>query len=214
VIRNISKTGVDVRVIKLIVEFLLGRSQRVRVDGQLSGEVKVNSRVQKGSMLGSLLFLAYVNDIWKNGESIIRLFAYDCIVNKRINYSCDVEILQTDLNKVIEWALVNKMNINPDKSKSLSYTKAGVKERLKYRFGDQLIPEVNSFKYLGIIIRSDINWSDHVNYILRKTWKALHFVMRSLQKGNNNKKHLAYTALVRPILQYGAVCWDPTGKGS
>ena len=26
-------------------------------------------------------------------------------------------------------------------------------------------------------------------------------------------KHLAYTALVRPILEYGAVCWDPYREG-
>ena len=30
-----------------------------------------------------------------------------------------------------------------------------------------------------------------------------------MQQGNNNTKCLAYTALVRPILEYGAVCWDP-----
>ena len=29
------------------------------------------------------------------------------------------------------------------------------------------------------------------------------------QKGNNNTKHLAYTALVRPILDYGGCVWDP-----
>jgi hypothetical protein len=28
------------------------------------------------------------------------------------------------------------------------------------------------------------------------------------QMGNNNKTRLAYTAIVRPILEYGAVCWD------
>jgi hypothetical protein len=33
--------------------------------------------------------------------------------------------------------------------------------------------------------------------------------MRILKKGNNITKHLAYTALVRPILECGAVCWDP-----
>jgi hypothetical protein len=161
-----------VRVIKWIKEFLLGRSQRVRVDGQLSKEVPVNLGVPQGSVFGPLLFLAYVNDIWKN-----------------IDDSCDVEILQTDLNKLREWALVNKMNINPGKSKSVSFTRARVKERLKYHFGDQLIPEANSLKYLGIIIRSSLNWSDHVNDTLRKAWKALHFVMLSLQKGNNSTKH-------------------------
>jgi len=30
-----------------------------------------------------------------------------------------------------------------------------------------------------------------------------------LEEGNNNTKHLAYTAQVRPILEYGAVRWDP-----
>jgi hypothetical protein len=29
------------------------------------------------------------------------------------------------------------------------------------------------------------------------------------QMGNNNGKRLAYTALVRPILEFGAMCWDP-----
>jgi hypothetical protein len=88
-----------------------------------------------------------------------------------------------------------------------------VKERIRYYFGDQLILEANSFKYLGIIIRSDLNWADHVNYTLRKAWKALHFIMWILKNGNNNTKRLAYTALVRPILEYGAVCWDPYREG-
>jgi len=87
-----------------------------------------------------------------------------------------------------------------------------MKKRIRYYFGGQLIPEASSFKYLGIIIRSDLNWADHVNYTLRKAWKALHFIMRIFKKGNNNNntKPLAYTALVRPILEYGVVCWDTT----
>ena len=84
-----------------------------------------------------------------------------------------------------------------------------MKERIRYYFGDQLIPGASSFKYLGIIISSNLNCADHVNYTLRKAWKGLHFIMCKLKKGNNNTKRLAYMALVRPILEYGAVCWDP-----
>ena len=29
------------------------------------------------------------------------------------------------------------------------------------------------------------------------------------KKGNRNAKSLAYTSLVRPILEYGVACWDP-----
>jgi len=103
----------------------------------------------------------------------------------------------------------NEMKINPNKSKALSFTRARVKEPLNYSLGDQKIPEVSFCKYLEIIIRNNLSWVDQVNYTLQKAWRALHFVMRIVKKGNNNKKRLAYTSLVRPILEYGAACWDP-----
>jgi hypothetical protein len=60
---KIANSGVDARVVVWIREFLLGRTQRVRVTGELSEEVRVTSGVPQGSVLGPLLFLAYVNDI-------------------------------------------------------------------------------------------------------------------------------------------------------
>ena len=48
---------------------------------------------------------------------------------------------------------------------------------------------------------------------MKKAWKALHFTMRILKKGNSNTKSLAYMSLVRPILEYGAACWDPYREG-
>jgi len=62
---------------------------------------------------------------------------------------------------------------------------------------------------LGIVIRNDLSWADQVNYTVQKAWRALHFVMRIVNKGNKNTKSLAYTSLVRPILEYGAACWHP-----
>jgi hypothetical protein len=41
----------------------------------------------------------------------------------------------------------------------------------------------------------------------------LHFTMCILKKGNSNTKNLAYTSLVRPILEYASSCWDPYREG-
>ena len=163
----------------------------------------------QGSVLGPLLFLDYVNDIWRNTESNIRLFAVYCIKYSKITDRSDYGKSQMNLNRLGDWAVENEIKINPGKSKAVRFTKAKLKERIRFYFGDQLIPGASSFKYLGIIIRSDLNWADHVNYTLRKAWKGLNFIMRILKKGNNDTKRLAYMALVRPILEYGAVCWDP-----
>ena len=76
-----------------------------------------------------------------------------------------------------------------------------------------LIPGASNCKYLGIILRSDLSWADQVNYTLKRAWKALHFKMRILKEGNSNTKSLAYMSPVRPILEYGAACWDPYREG-
>ena len=62
----------------------------------------------QGSILGPLLFLAYVIDIWRNTESNIRLFADDCVIYRKIKDSSDIDKLQTDLNRLGEWAVENK----------------------------------------------------------------------------------------------------------
>ena len=82
----------------------------------------------QGSILGPLLFLAYVKDIWRNNESNIQLFTDNCVIYRKIMDSSDIDKLQMDLNSLGEWVVENEMKINPGKSKAVSFAKARVKE--------------------------------------------------------------------------------------
>jgi len=55
-------------------------------------------------------------------------------------------------------------------------------------------------------------WADRVNYAVQKVWNV-HLIMRVLKKGNRNRKRLAYTSLVRPILEYGGCVLGPYREG-
>jgi hypothetical protein len=92
-LRKIVTTVVDPRVLVWIREFLLGRTEGVRVGGQLSDAIKSNIRsiASKCSwFLGSLLFLTYVNDVW----SQLSDFADDCVIYRKILSNNDMENLQ------------------------------------------------------------------------------------------------------------------------
>ena len=94
-------------------EWTGGRSQRVRVNGQLSEEVRVTSGVPQGSVLGLILFLAYINDIWRNNESNTRLFADDYIIYRKITDSRDIEKLQKAYTGGRAWKAIGDRLIKP-----------------------------------------------------------------------------------------------------
>jgi hypothetical protein len=47
---KLAASGVDSRIVVWVREFLVGRTQRVRVEGQLSKEVRVTSGVPQDSV--------------------------------------------------------------------------------------------------------------------------------------------------------------------
>jgi hypothetical protein len=75
-------------------------------------------------------------------------------IGKSLSIS-DVDKLQTDLERLGEWAVENEIKISPGKNRALSFTSARVNDPLNFSFKDQRIPEASCCKYLEIIIRSD-----------------------------------------------------------
>jgi len=70
------------------------------------------------------------------------------------------------------------------------------------------IPEASSYKYLGIILRSDLNLVDQVNYTAQKVLEGTSLCNACSQKkkGNRYTKSLAYTSYVRPVPEYWSAC--------
>ena len=75
------------------------------VNGNKPQWTLVTSGIPQGSILGSILFVIYINDITEQLKSNIFLFADDTKTYKFIrNDPYDNAILQLDINKLIEWS--------------------------------------------------------------------------------------------------------------
>ena len=113
--RKLDHYGVRGSTLKWIKAFLTHRSQQVTVEGATSDSVEVLSEVPKGTVLGSLLFLIFINDLPDCVKSKTRLFADDCILYRRIRNQCDCDILPDGLNSLASWEKKWYMAFHPEK---------------------------------------------------------------------------------------------------
>ena len=67
-----------------IETFVIRRTQQVVVNGATSSSTIVTSGVPQGTVIGSLLFLLYINDLPDNLSTSVRLFADYCICHNNI----------------------------------------------------------------------------------------------------------------------------------
>ena len=80
--------------LKWIKDFLEYRTQSVLLNGTNSDNFLVSSGVPQGSVLGPMLFLAYINDLPDQVRSRVSLFADDTVMYLALKKQDDSEILQ------------------------------------------------------------------------------------------------------------------------
>ena len=100
-----------------IITWLRDRKRCVCLEGLVSDWVIVISCVPRGSVLGPLLFLIYINDLEDGIRSLIRKFANDTKMSRKISNTVDIRILQEDLDTLVQWSKKWQMTFNVEKCK-------------------------------------------------------------------------------------------------
>jgi len=73
------------------------------VNGSFSRWIEVLSGIPQGSVLGSVVFVPFINDLPDSVKSNIYLFAHDANIFQEIASRNDQDQLQQDLNSLQEW---------------------------------------------------------------------------------------------------------------
>jgi hypothetical protein len=104
--------------------YLFGRKQRITLPGGKSSTLAVTPGVPQGSILGPVLFLAYVNEIHNIvTSSSVSCFADDTKLFKTIHFGNDTNLLQEDLNNLSNWSESSGLNFNELKSNYQTVTR-------------------------------------------------------------------------------------------
>ena len=107
--------GINGNAFQLIKSFLHKKCQRVILNGQSSRSLSIRAGVPQGSVLGSLFFLIYINDIPKGLNPEVKFFADYTFLFSIVNcINTSASKLNSDLLKMQDWAYQWKMSFNPD----------------------------------------------------------------------------------------------------
>jgi hypothetical protein len=76
------------------------------------------------------------------------------------------------------------------------------------------VQSVSSFKLLGVLLREDLSWCDHVDYVIKKANSRL-YALRKLKKAGLSDKDLVtiYSSFIRSRIEYTSPAWSTLTQG-
>ena len=148
-----------------ISSFLLGRTQRMAIEGCTSDSVPVVSWVPQGPVLGPLLFLLFINDLSDKTKSKTWLFVHYCVVYRSIKDPEDSAVLQQDLHALAKWESKWGMEFHPQKCSVMNVSRARSTIRYPHRLKEHILKTQAVTKYLGVDLQSTLSWKPHIDRI-------------------------------------------------
>ena len=167
-IAKLGAYGLDRSTLRLLMDYLNSSKQRTKVGSSYSKWSGIKHGIPQGSILGSLLFNMFTDDLFFlieksdtcNFENDNTL--YFCGANLKTVF----ENLKHDARKLLYWFKINSMNANAERFQIMILRKKSYQPQ-KRSANIFTIDESNEVELLELTIHKELNFSKHIDKLCR-----------------------------------------------
>jgi retron-type reverse transcriptase len=203
--------GVSLAMVKLLNSFLEDRKFHAKIGNVLSTVREIEAGVPQGSVLSPTLYAIFTADIPKPDETKIALYADDTAILTR---SESPELISEQLRRAVEsleaWFRRWRIDVNPDKSSAILFTRRRHRPDGEIVMFDRPIPWKTEARYLGITFDNHLRFNaqlEHAKIRAQMVLGQLNSLVNRRSKMSIQNKVTIYRTIVRPAMMYGSAVW-------
>ncbi len=171
--------GVDGISLQWFASYLSNRTQCISINGNISSSKQLPCGVPQGSVLGPLLFCAYLSElghIIREHDMNFHTYADDTqiyVAFEPEETETTMQNLELCISKIRMWMVANKLKLNDDKSEFILISSPHNKKKfddLSLHIGTEVVDVTNSVRNLGVMMDSVFNMEDHITSVCRSCY--------------------------------------------
>ena len=203
--------GVNGIALDWFTSYLDNRSQCVSIDGVLSEPKTLPHGVPQGSVLGPLLFCAYMTElgrIIRNHGLDFHTYADDTqiyLAFKLIDSETALHKLELCINEIRSWMVKQKLKLNEDKTEFIIISSPHNKKELngiKIKIGNETVIASHSARNLGVVFDCIFNMESHITSVCQSCYFHLRNIGAIRRYLNNETAAQVIHAFITSKLDY------------
>ena len=212
-LKKLERAGIREDLLDWCTSYLTDRFQCTLANGVTSPLLPVVCGVPQGSVLGPLFFLVHVNDVQQALDHCgLKLYTDDTVLyQSSVNCTLATNSLQTSLNLFANWCLINQLTININKTKIVvfgSRYKVKKAKNISVKLDNMNLKQVPSYKYLGLILDSTLNYNHHIASVIRTVLHKMTLLARMKKYLNDETAVSIYRSMLLPYFDYADVIYS------